>query len=87
MKSIPWLVLTWRVEQGIVGSSSRRTDFQNFILSTRPNWVMSQDENNKESEETADRYTSNVIFSRTSHLIIDVHTHCLTQDEPPNVCV
>ena len=60
MKSLTWLVLTWRDENGVVGSSSHRGGFGKFVgetsavsvhfvpLSTCPNKVMLQDENNKE---------------------------------------
>ena len=52
MKSLTWLVLTWRDENGIVGSSSRRSDFRNLVakhppfplISSRwapaPDWVL-----------------------------------------------
>ena len=36
MKSLPWLVLTWQDEIGIVGSSFRRSDFQNLVAKHPP---------------------------------------------------
>ena len=36
MKSLTWLVLTWRDENSIVGSSSRRSDFRNLVAKHPP---------------------------------------------------
>ena len=36
MKSLTWLLLTWWDENGIVGSSSRRSDFRNLVPKHSP---------------------------------------------------